>query len=151
SGVGTDATVSVTTPPGGVGLYTALCSGAIDVAGNPQAADVSVNYTVVYGFGGFLAPLPFSTLAKSGKAIPVKFQFTKATGVPISASIASALAAAGKVQITLAGPGAISQTVPCSWDPLGPFFYCNLKTPKGLLTGTSNPYTITAYEDVGTG
>lgn len=151
SGVATSASVSVTTPPGGVGLYTATCSGAVDFAGNPQAANVSVNYTVVYGFGGFLSPLPSSTLAKSGKSIPVKFRFTDAAGVPISASIAAALAAAGKVQVTLAGPGAISLTVPCVWDTGGLFFYCNIKTPKGLLTGLSNPYTITAYEDVGTG
>ena len=151
SGVATPATVSITTPPGGVGLFTATCSGAVDVAGNPQAANVSVSYTVVYGFGGFLAPLPKSTLQKSGSNIAVKFRLTDANGVPISATDAAALAAAGKVQVTLSGPPAISVTVPCSWDPVNQFFQCNIKTPKGLLTGDANPYTITAYEDVGTG
>jgi hypothetical protein len=35
------------------------CSASLDVAEN-----VTVHYTVVYGFGGFLAPLPKSTLQK---------------------------------------------------------------------------------------
>jgi hypothetical protein len=151
SGIATAATVAITTPPGGVGLYTATCSGAVDVAGNPQAANVSVNYTVVYGFGGFLSPLPKSTLTSSGSNIPVKFRLTNASGEPISASLSAALAAAGKVQVTLAGPPAVSQTVLCSWDAGNLFFQCNIKTPKDLLTGFGNPYTITAYEDVGTG
>lgn len=151
SGIATAASVTVTTPPGGVGLFTAMCSGAVDVAGNPQAANVSVNYSVVYGFGGFISPLPRTTLTKSASNIPVKFQLTDAAGVPISASLSAALAAAGKVQVTLAGPPAISLSVLCSWDALDLFFQCNVKTPKGLLTGFSNPYTITAYEDVGTG
>jgi hypothetical protein len=151
SGIATAATAAITTPPGGVGLFTATCSGAVDVAGNPQAGNVSVSYTVVYGFGGFLAPLPKSTLTKSGSNIAVKFRLTDAFGVPISAALSAALAAAGKVQVTLAGPPAISETVPCSWDALNLFFQCNIKTPKGLLTGFGNPYTITAYEDVGTG
>lgn len=151
SGVATAATVSITTPPGGVGSFTATCSGAVDIAGNPQAASVSVTYTVVYGFGGFLAPLPKSTLSKSGSSIAVKFRLTDADGVPISPGASAALAAAGKVQVTLAGPPAITQTTPCSWDALNLFFQCNIKTPKGLLTGFGNPYTITAYEDVGTG
>lgn len=119
--------------------------------GHPQAADVSVNYTVVYGFGGFISPLPRSTLSKSASNIPVKFRLTNASGVPISATLAAALAAAGKVQVTLAGPPAISVTVPCIWDPLNLFFQCNIKTQKGLGTGFSKPYTITAYENVGTG
>ena len=151
SGIATAAAVAITTPPGGVGLYTATCSGAVDVAGNPQAANVSVNYTVVYGFGGFLSPLPKSTLTSSGSNIPVKFRLTNASGEPISASLSAALAAAGKVQVTLAGPPAVSQTVLCSWDAGNLFFQCNIKTPKDLLTGFGNPYTITAYEDVGTG
>jgi hypothetical protein len=151
SGIATPATVAITTPPGGVGLFTATCSGAVDIAGNPQASGVSVSYTVVYGFGGFLSPLPKSTLTKSASNIAVKFRLANAVGVPISASISAALAAAGKVQVALAGPPAVSQTVPCSWDALNLFFQCNIKTPKSLVTGIGNPYTITAYEDVGTG
>ncbi len=151
SGVATVATVSVANPPSGVGLYTATCSGATDVAGNPQASDVSVSYTVVYGFGNFTPPLPKSTLLKSGAAIPVKFQLATGTGIPLSAGIASALAAADKLHVTLAGPPSMSMTVPCVWDDHALLFYCYMKTPQGLETGPANPYTITAYEDVGTG
>jgi hypothetical protein len=148
SGVKTQATVSVTTPPGGVGQFTATCSGAVDVADN-HSADVVVHYTVVYGFGGFLTPLPFETLKQPGSTIAVKFRLTNAAGTPISGTIAAALAAAGKVKVVLAGPGGFSQEVLCSWS--NNFFSCDIKTPKGLPAGTGNPYTLTAYEDVGTG
>jgi hypothetical protein len=150
SGIATAASVTVTTTgSNGVGSFTARCTGAVDNAGNAQAAPVSVTYTVVYGFGGFMSPLPKSTLAKSGSAIPVKFMLTNSSGMPISANTASALAAAGKVEATLAGPGISPQAVLCSWS--GSYFQCNIKTPTGLKTGTGNPYTITAAENVGTG
>ena len=50
SGVATKATVKLTggVPPG-VGSFTATCSGAVDVAGNPQAAPVTATYTVTPG------------------------------------------------------------------------------------------------------
>jgi hypothetical protein len=150
SGVKTLATVSIATPPGGVGQFTATCSGAVDVADN-HAADSVVHYTVVYGFGGFLSPLPLETLKQSGSTIAIKFRFTNAAGTPISSSISAALAAAGKVEVILAGPAGFSQTQVCTWDSGSLFFKCDMKTPKGLLTGPSNPYTLTAYEDVGTG
>ena len=37
----------------------------------------------------------------------------------------------------------------CGWDALSLNFLCTIKTPNGLATGTSNPYSITAYEKVG--
>ena len=149
SGIATAASVTLTTTgSNGVGSFTATCTGAVDNAGNPQAGPVSVSYTVVYGFGGFMSPLPKTTLAKSGSAIPVKFMLTNSSGTPIAASTAAALAAAGKVKATLAGPNISPQTVLCSWS--GSYFQCNVKTPTGLKTGTSNPYTITVTENVGT-
>ena len=150
SGIETAATLSVTTPPGGIGAYTASCSGAADVAGN-TASDETVTFTVVYGFGGFLSPLPLDKPVISGSTIPVKFRFTDAAGTTISADIAAALAAGGNVRVTIAGPPAFSQSVICDWDARRLFFQCNIKTPKGLLTGPGYAYTITAYEDVGTG
>ncbi len=50
SGVATPATLTLTggVPPG-VGTFTATCSGAVDVAGNPQAAPVTATYTVTPG------------------------------------------------------------------------------------------------------
>jgi hypothetical protein len=51
--------------------------------------------SVVYGFGGFSAPLPKSKRVKSGSTIPVKFVLTNSSGHPIAASTAAALASAG--------------------------------------------------------
>jgi hypothetical protein len=104
---------------------------------------------VLYGFGGFMSPLPKSTLLKSGSTIPVKFVLTDSSGHPITANTAAALASAGKVKATLAGPAISPQTVPCAWSNQA--FKCNIKTPSGLKTGTSNPYTITVKENVGGG
>jgi hypothetical protein len=150
SGIATAASVAVTTTgANGVGSFTATCTGAIDNAGNAQAAPVSVTYTVVYGFGGFVSPLPKTTLAKSGSTIPVKFMLTNSSGTPIAASTAAALAAAGKVEATLAGPSISPLTVLCGWS--GSYFQCNINTPTGLKTGATNPYTITVSENLGTG
>ena len=149
SGVATSATVAVTTTgTNGVGSFTAVCTGAIDVAGNQQAAPVSATYSVVYGFGGFLSPLPKSTLAKSGSTIPVKFRLTNAQGQPIANTLAAALAAAGNVQATLTGPNIAPVTAICSWDIANLFFQCNIKTPSGILSGRA--YQIFAYERLGT-
>jgi hypothetical protein len=111
--------------------------------------------TVVYGFGGFMAPLPKGTLTyKSGSTIPVKFALTNASGQPIAASTASALAASHHVEATLSGPNATA-TVPasslCTWNTSSHLFQCNLKTPSGLRTGRNTAYSITALENVGGG
>jgi hypothetical protein len=98
-----------------------------------------------------MSPLPKSTLSKTGSNIPVKFVLTTSSSstTPIAASVAAALAAAGKVKATLAGPGITAQTVTCSWITPGLYFQCNLNTPKkGLQTGVN--YTITVTEAVGT-
>jgi hypothetical protein len=105
--------------------------------------------SVVYGFGGFMSPLPKSMLVKSGSTIPVKFVLTDSAGNPIAASTAAALASAGKVEATLAGPGISPQTALCAWDGSNLAFQCNIKTPTGLKTGAS--YTITVAENVGGG
>ena len=46
SGVATAATLTTTGDDDGIGNHTATCDGATDTAGNPQAASVSVSYTV---------------------------------------------------------------------------------------------------------
>jgi hypothetical protein len=78
SGVATHASLSLTGgTSNGVGEFTATCSGAIDVAGNSQAASVSVKYNVYYGgLSGILQPInpDNSSMFSRGKAVPVKFQ-----------------------------------------------------------------------------
>jgi hypothetical protein len=111
--------------------------------------------TVVYGFGGFMAPLPKSTSTyQSGSTIPVKFVLTNASGQPIAASTASALAASHQVEATLSGPNTTATILAsslCTWSASGQLFQCNLKTPSKLRTGSNNAYSITALENVGGG
>ncbi|HUZ57130.1 MAG TPA: hypothetical protein VMU94_32010 [Streptosporangiaceae bacterium] len=94
SGVGTAASAHVSSGGShGVGRFTAQCTGATDVAGNPQAAPAVVSYTVVDGFGGFFSPKPGTTLAKSASTIVITFRLVEAGGQPIPAAAASALGA----------------------------------------------------------
>lgn len=146
SGVAANASVSVTPAGSGVGSYSATCSGAVDKAGN-TAAPVSVSYTVTYGFGGFIAPAPGSTAKDNpGAALPVKFTLTTSTGTPISATLAATLAS--KLTVTLAGQGITPVTAGCAWSPSASAFTCPAKIPALSKMGSSNPYTITAYESV---
>ncbi len=105
----------------------------------------------VAAFGGFQAPLPNAVL-KAGSKITVKFTLTDASGHPLSAAAAAALAAAGSVEVTLTGPnGNTTQLASalCTWVTKSQFFQCNLKTSSGLKTGTTNPYRLTAMQNVG--
>ncbi len=143
--------------PAGIGSYvpaTGQNHQTACPAGTTTATTGSTSATAcvpLYGLGGFISPLPRSTLAKSGSTIPVKFVLTASasSSTPLSPSVAAALAAAGKVKVTLAGPGINPQDELCRWNASGQYFQCNIKTPnKGLVTGAS--YTITVSELVGT-
>ena len=85
----------------GVGLLTATCSGAVDLAGN-AAAPVSVSYTNLYGMTGFLSLANGATFARTTRVITVHFRLTNSSGKAIPASTAKAFAAAGEVHVTLA-------------------------------------------------
>jgi uncharacterized protein YjbI with pentapeptide repeats len=151
SGVATPAMVKVTTSGShGTGTFTATCTGALDVAGIPQAAPVAVTYTVVYGFSGFAAPKPKSTLSKSG-TITVEFRLSDARGTAIAPSLAAALASAGRVRATLSGPGISAVTAECKWNTAKRAFQCIIKLPHTVRTGMSHPYRITATENLGAG
>jgi hypothetical protein len=82
-----------------------------------------------------MAPVPKSTLTyKAGSTIPVKFVLTDASGQPIPAATAAALAANKEVEATLTGPGASTTVLAhadCNWNTTEPFFQCNLKTRPG--------------------
>jgi hypothetical protein len=149
SGVATKANVTVSGGSGGVGSFTATCSGAVNNAGI-HAAPVSVSYTVVYGLGAFKSPGNKATFNKNA-SIPVQLVLANGSGQPISASTAAALGAQGRVEVTLAGPAITPHSTVCSWENGGRMFQCSVKAPSGVLTGTSNPYSITAIENVGFG
>jgi hypothetical protein len=146
--------------PGSAGTYWWYASYGGDgtnAASNSGCGTGMTSTTVIplYGFGGFMAPVPKSTLTyKAGSAIPVKFTLTDASGQPIPAATAAALAAGKQVEATLSGPGASTTVLThafCSWNSTYLFFQCNLKTPSGLKTGKANPYQITVSENLGGG
>jgi hypothetical protein len=95
SGVKTPATVNVTGGNNGFGTFTATCSGAVDNADNPQAAPVSVQYTVSGAFNGFLQPIDGHSVntGKYGRTYPIKWQLRDSSGALISDSAAQALVA----------------------------------------------------------
>jgi hypothetical protein len=113
------------------------------------APQVRRSMTVMYGFGGYLTPAARGAVKHTASTIPVRFTLTNAAGRQIRASVAAALAAAGKVQVTLAGPGIAPVTTTCGWDRFAGVFLCNIKTPTAVRTGRSNPYTISATEKIG--
>lgn len=127
-----------------VGTRSVACA-ATDRAGNTTT--VTRSYTVGYGFGGFISPLPKSTLTTSTSTIPIKFTLLGASG-PLDAATAQALAANQQLRAILYGPGTagpIQASAPCTWDTKNHFFQCNIKTPKGLLV-VPNEYFIAVQE-----
>jgi len=130
-------------------VFTATCAGARSVAGTAQAAPVRGTYTVVYGFGGYAAPAAKSVLKKSAGVITVKFRLVTAVGTAIPGTAAAALGGTQAVRVTLRGPGITATSATCAWSAKARVFQCTIKTPKGIRTGGRNPYTITAYENVG--
>ena len=145
------ATIAGTAAAGTGGVYRLTFTASNGV--NPDATQ-EFTLNVLYGFGGFMSPVPNSEL-RAGARIPVKFALTNGPGQPISATLAAALASAGKVRATLAaGPGtnAITPvTASCKWNRAGLYFQCNIKTTRRLQTGTRHPYTITVFVNLGGG
>jgi hypothetical protein len=113
------------------------------------APPVQRSITVMYGFGGYLNPVPGGAVKSTASTIPVRFTLTNAAGRQISSSVAAALAAAGMVQVTLAGPGIEPVTTSCRSDAVAHVFLCNINTPPAVRTGRLNPYTISATEKIG--
>lgn len=151
--VAVPASLTVTTTGSkGVGPFTATCAGAVDRAGNVQAAPVRASYNVLYRFGGFITPRAGSTVAKSAGTVTVRFQLTNPAGRPIASSIASPLAAAHRVQASLTGPGIKKPALSaCGWNTSTRVFRCVIKIPAGVKTGNATRYLITAIENLGAG
>lgn len=94
SGVAVTATPSVPATPV-VGTYTATCSGAADVAGNPGAA--TARFQVVYRVDGFLQPINdtahdqgAASIFKAGSTVPAKIQLKRADGTVVTPGAAPA-------------------------------------------------------------
>jgi hypothetical protein len=56
---------TTTTGSHAVGQFAATCAGAVSIAGTVQAQPVKVRYRASFGFGGFSAPAPGSTIVRS--------------------------------------------------------------------------------------
>ncbi len=149
SGVAVRAALRVTTTgTGGVGFFTATCSGAVSVAGR-RASLVRAFYTVGYGFGGFLKLRPGSQVAASARTLTVRFRLTDAVGDPISAARSATLAARHAIVVTLTGPKIKPATALCRWKASADRFACTLKIPARVKTGTRFRYKLTAREKPG--
>lgn len=148
----TPATLTVTTKGrNGVGAFTATCAGAVDRAGNKQAAPVRVTYLVVYGFGGYTSPVPGKTLPKTTKTITVRFRLVNAAGAALSPALARALAKARAVRVTFQGPGVKTVTAACDWKSTAQEFGCTIKISGKVKTGSARRYILAAAENLGTG
>ena len=149
--VATAATLTLARGANGVGRFTATCAGAVDLAGNKQSAPVSVSYTVVYGVGTFLAPANGATISRSSGVITVEVRLASANGLAIAGSRQASLAAAHDVRVTLRGPGVSGLTAYCGWNATHGYLACAIHFPSWVRTGSTNTYTITVTENVGTG
>jgi uncharacterized protein YjbI with pentapeptide repeats len=138
-----------TTGTGGVGIFTATCSGAASQAGTTQRA-VSARYTVIYGFGGFISPHAGSTISKKRGTVATAFRLT-AYGKPISAKLSRALAGRHDIRATLTGRGIKPVTAICRWSARAREFTCAIKLPSGVKVGRKYAYSLSARENVGTG
>ena len=156
--IDSSSTAGACTLTSGVVHFTGTGNCVLDAnqpGNNNYTAAAQVQHTIAigYAFGMFLSPLPKSTLAKSTSTIPVKFTLRDSNG-PLTPAAAAALAASGKVWATLngigtSGPIVVSQQ--CTWNAQQGNFQCNIKTPKGLMAGSANPYFLSAQTRTGTG
>ncbi len=157
SGVHTPATLEITGgTSGGVGNFSATCSGALDNAGN-EGPSVSVHYSVEHAFQGFFSPVdnvPVRNRLKAGQAVPLKFSLggnfgldILASGSPASAAMTCSGGLSDAIEET-ATPG--SSTL--SYDSVTGYYQYVWKTPKSyagtcraLLLKLKDGTTHTAY------
>lgn len=97
-----------------------------------------------YGFAGFAAPLPGSTIARSVKPVTVRFVLTGPSGHPLSQQASQSLT--GRVRVTLTGPGIKPVIAPCAGTGTARGFTCSLRVPGGVRAGQRFRYQLTASE-----
>lgn len=142
SGIATSSCDPVPTTT--IAMVNTTCR-ATDRAGNTSTTTTPVQ--VAAFLGGFVSPLPRTTLVRSGSTIPVKFTLGQQGG-PLTGQAALDLIAGNQLRATLTGPGLSSPvlSVLCSYDNTAGVFVCPIKTPKNLGTGLSNTYSITVQQ-----
>lgn len=133
----------------GVGQFAATCAGAVSVAGTVQARPVKVRYRVSFGFGGFAAPSPGSTIGKSAGSFLASFRLVTAADRPIPSATARWLAAHHLVSVRLSGPSIKARTANCVWSGRTTRFRCLIKIPSAAKTGKSRRYELAAYVTLG--
>jgi hypothetical protein len=131
--------VQAAAPATNAGAHSASVTGT-DKAGNTTT--VSCPYVVGYKFGGFISPLPKSSV-NSGSNLPIKFQLQNAAGQPISDTEAQSLVTGTcKIAIILVKPAAAVSGCPTYSTTLKQFQF-NLKTTNAMMGGPPNGVSIT--------
>jgi uncharacterized protein YjbI with pentapeptide repeats len=158
SGVAWHAATSFTSPPvngtghyGIAGVWTIICSGAKDKAGNVAPTVTPATWTVGYEFGGFYAPRVNSTLSHKAKAITVRMFLADGDDHPIARSEQAAWAARHAFRVTLTGAGIPAVTAACGWNAKGGYLQCSIPMPRKVQTGRAHPYRIAAQQNLGSG
>ncbi len=106
---------------------------------------------LAYGFAGFTAPRPGSTVRKSARSFSAQFRLTAPGGSAITSAIGSSLGDAREVRVTLAGPRIKAVTAYCRWAAAEHGFACAVDFPSSVRAGKAYRYTITAAENFGPG
>jgi hypothetical protein len=158
SGVARAAVTSFTAPPvksaghpGVAGVWSIICSGAKDKAGNTVSKATPATWTVGYELGGFYAPRANSTLSHKQADITVRMFLADGDNKPIAASEQAAWAARHAFQVMLTGAGIKAVFAACGWNATGRYLQCSIPTPSKAPTGHSHPYRITAQQNLGSG
>jgi hypothetical protein len=136
--------------PDGSGVQTADCVNAQDNAGN-VAPKLTVRYTVIFAFGGYISPKPGSSLRSSTRKIVVRFRLANFNSKIVPTSSEIALTAVYGLRATLRGPGIKPVISKCTWNGSAKAVQCSITHPRHVKTGKRNKYTITVTENLGSG
>ena len=122
---------------GGVPTTTAVCAGAVDVAGNTAASKEKV-YVAPIAFGGFQSPVdgaPTVNNGSAGRTYPIKFTLTGIDGQPLTV-LGAVTSTTYKTGTTCSGVSDALETESAgssqlTFDPVTNTYQYNWKTSKG--------------------